>query len=566
MRKRGKEHSTGNLDDPGGQEDRQYNQSSKLPDEYEKEGEQKLNLQNNYQQNKNTNYHNKREGDNNDYNGSNKNAGKRYGNNSNRNYGNDYYERKDNNNQNYQKHQNNNRGGGGGYHNKSHYNNYDYYDKREIGTGQNVKPQSERVASDNNNNQRNDDKREVEKGEYEDKNYNKNRNSYQNNNQGRGYHDKNYDKNYNKNYDKNYDKNYNNNDYHQNQNNRREDYDQGNQGNQGNQGKPQNQNRKGGLQPYRKKDSSKQDNPSNTLNPKSSNQNHNNNPQNNSKRNIKKSPDVQKDLGTECIICLTKVYMKSAVWYCKCCWIDCHLNCIKQWICKQNNIKDRNEAKNLKNFSFSCPHCNSMYSLTQMPKYLCYCGKTKDPEFDTYLDPHTCELICGKKRGEDCTHPCPKNCHKGACPPCNIQSDPKRCYCGQRMIVKPCSDTDLSCQNTCNKLLKCKKHYCQKLCHDGECQDCDETQEMKCFCERETKEVQCGTTWNCARTCNAKKNCNNCNCSLICHEGPHELCKNKPIKFETCFCGKKAVKDLIGRERESCLDPKVSCKKICDAK
>ena len=171
--------------------------------------------------------------------------------------------------------------------------------------------------------------------------------------------------------------------------------------------------------------------------------------QDDSRREVGKKPERAT---TDCLICLTKVYIKSAVWYCGRCYVECHLSCIKQWIQKQNNIKDANEAKKIKNFSFACPHCNFIYTVAGMPKYYCYCGKTRDPEFSTYSEPHTCENVCNKKRGENCPHLCPKICHKGPCPPCETLSGPKPCFCGIRTVNKPCSDPNRSCGEVCNKL------------------------------------------------------------------------------------------------------------------
>lgn len=205
------------------------------------------------------------------------------------------------------------------------------------------------------------------------------------------------------------------------------------------------------------------------------------NPKDNNRDNIisekndgeTKQKNTKKYENSECLICLTPIYIKSAIWSCERCYIECHLSCMKTWILKQNGIEDPKKAKQLKSYSFGCPHCAYIYNMTGMPKYYCYCGKTKDPEFNSYLEPHTCDQVCGKKRGDDCPHPCPKKCHKGACPPCNQLTGARPCFCGKTSVNKPCSDKNRSCGQICEKMLNCKKHFCDLICHEGECKACE---------------------------------------------------------------------------------------------
>lgn len=60
------------------------------------------------------------------------------------------------------------------------------------------------------------------------------------------------------------------------------------------------------------------------------------------------------------------------------------------------------------------PKCRSQYSQRNIPtRYLCFCGKKIDPEFDPWLPPHSCGEVCGRKLQPLCGHSCLLLCHPG---------------------------------------------------------------------------------------------------------------------------------------------------------
>ena len=52
----------------------------------------------------------------------------------------------------------------------------------------------------------------------------------------------------------------------------------------------------------------------------------------------------------------------------------------------------------------------------------------------------------------------------------------------------------IHCDQVCGKLLDCKEHTCQLVCHAGECPSCSIPVDCKCYCGAEHKEMPCGTT------------------------------------------------------------------------
>ena len=52
----------------------------------------------------------------------------------------------------------------------------------------------------------------------------------------------------------------------------------------------------------------------------------------------------------------------------------------------------------------------------------------------------------------------------------------------------------IHCDQVCGKLLDCKEHTCQLVCHAGECPSCSIPVDCKCYCGAEHKEMPCGKT------------------------------------------------------------------------
>ncbi|KAL4450898.1 hypothetical protein ABPG74_011740 [Tetrahymena malaccensis] len=263
----------------------------------------------------------------------------------------------------------------------------------------------------------------------------------------------------------------------------------------------------------------------------------------------------------DCPICYEKVGLRSSMWSCVQCYHPFHLECLKKWI--YNSNKDR---KNFTLYNWSCPNCQYIYS-DKMPTYVCFCGKFKNPEFDPYINPHSCGDTCGKKRGNNCTHPCDISCHPGPCPPCTLKGDPIRCYCKKQKKDVFCSDnqTSYECGQQCQKILNCGKHFCEKNCHPGECSKCTQQVEAVCFCGEEKKNAICGQNlFACNRKCNKTLDCGNHKCQQQCHPGPCAKCELNPDDVDTCPCGKNTLLTLAGGNfREECTDPIPVCGNPC---
>lgn len=267
----------------------------------------------------------------------------------------------------------------------------------------------------------------------------------------------------------------------------------------------------------------------------------------------------------ECVVCLLKCSPTSTVWNCQECRITCHLKCIKDWICKQNNLEkfDSKHMDKGRIFSWTCPHCQNPYKQT-MPNYYCFCGKVKNPKPDVYVEPHSCGQKCGRKRGGQCAHPCPMDCHSGACPPCEIVVPNVKCYCGRETADRVCGDQNKrSCGQPCRNTLNCGQHKCEKPCHDGDCAPCPLQVEIECHCGKQTATKRCGEDFSCGEICNRQLNCEVHRCQVICHKGPCADCPLFPSDNEKCFCGQTLEADILGHPRDGCFEEKKPCTKIC---
>lgn len=98
-----------------------------------------------------------------------------------------------------------------------------------------------------------------------------------------------------------------------------------------------------------------------------------------------------------------------------------------------------------------------------------------------------------------CGHPKQQHdCHEmEPCPPCIYLVD-KVCICGKNTVANvPCHRSRVSCGHTCDAVLNCGFHRCQKSCHDiGQCGPCHQT------C---TKPRKCGHS--CPEPCHAPASC-----------------------------------------------------------
>ena len=179
-----------------------------------------------------------------------------------------------------------------------------------------------------------------------------------------------------------------------------------------------------------------------------------------------------------CMICELGIKKDQSIWSCNICYSIIHLNCITEWIKKNNpNFNEKSKDENSK-LSWTCPHCKSLYENNKLPIYNCYCGKYYEAvkEKNKYLDPdlvpHGCGLLCKEKI---CPHIkyCPLPCHPGPHVQCKEQVK-ILCYCGKNSKIVPCSyesETDFCCNEICGKQLSCgkKNHICKAVCHTGSC-------------------------------------------------------------------------------------------------
>jgi len=179
------------------------------------------------------------------------------------------------------------------------------------------------------------------------------------------------------------------------------------------------------------------------------------------------------------------------------------------------------------------------------------------------MTPHSCGQTCGKKKSPHCNHsPCALNCHPGSCQPCNSNVT-IMCHCGKEDKFIPCQYSmkyKYACTKVCNKLLNCKSHHCQKMCHEGECEPCRINQEVPCFCGNTLSVKLCGAEpEECKGTCNKVLECGHHKCESTCHSGACGPCPLDPEITSTCPCGSNLVESLIKKARTSCTDPLPVC-------
>ncbi|KAH8549344.1 hypothetical protein BGW37DRAFT_535178 [Umbelopsis sp. PMI_123] len=273
----------------------------------------------------------------------------------------------------------------------------------------------------------------------------------------------------------------------------------------------------------------------------------------------------------DCMICWDIVRPGHQTWSCDCCWAVFHLGCVQTWA-----TKSLHEAtSNLPIKNWRCPGCQ--YTRTVIPKeYVCFCGKTLNPDYNKYITPHSCGQLCGSKR--DCPHECVLPCHPGPCPPCSAMSPATSCFCGSETYQTRCVDTDYSslgrsCGRICEELLGCGKHTCKTECHAGLCPPCDVEEVQSCYCGKHERKAKCGSGspvesndrigyYSCKESCNHPFACQKHYCSKACHplEPMPPVCPFDPSVVTTCPCGSLTLED---GSRTSCTDPIPICNKVC---
>ena len=106
------------------------------------------------------------------------------------------------------------------------------------------------------------------------------------------------------------------------------------------------------------------------------------------------------------LIIFKKLYNKK-IWNCEGCFQSFHIRCIQNWIKDGSYLAILNSAQNIlpdsKDIPWNCPKCRKDYSQSNYPSiYSCYCKKIKNPEYDPWIIPHSCNQKCGKVK--PCEH------------------------------------------------------------------------------------------------------------------------------------------------------------------
>lgn len=263
----------------------------------------------------------------------------------------------------------------------------------------------------------------------------------------------------------------------------------------------------------------------------------------------------------ECMVCCCLVYPDNGIWSCSNCYNIFHLRCIKKWALSPAATCFTDNKK-----GWRCPVCQ-MVRKNIPHQYRCFCGKTENPQWNHYDTPHCCGEPCRKRRNENCPHLCTILCHPGPCPPCSSNAL-RKCVCGKKSQVTKCGqNVCFQCTEPCGKLLECKKHSCQKVCHAGSCPECEVILNQKCYGGHTEKYLACqenftedASEFSCGQQCKKLLSCGNHECQELCHNGDCPDCPLLPSNVTHCPCGQTPFAD---QSRTLCTDPVATCDKIC---
>ncbi|XP_069476640.1 transcriptional repressor NF-X1 [Ambystoma mexicanum] len=277
----------------------------------------------------------------------------------------------------------------------------------------------------------------------------------------------------------------------------------------------------------------------------------------------------------ECMVCCEVVRVMAPVWSCQSCYHVFHLNCIKKWARSPASQAEGPVAGADGNGGWRCPACQNVSA--RVPNtYTCFCGKVKNPEWNRNEIPHSCGELCSKRRsGQDCPHSCNILCHPGPCPSCPAFTT-KACECGRTSHSVRCGQSStIHCTNVCGNSLNCEEHNCTQVCHAGKCQPCQQTIHQACYCGGSSRDVSCGTdkdnydgfgNFSCQKHCGKKLNCGRHGCTEVCHPQPCQPCPRLPQVVRFCPCAQTPLSKLLELgcvDRKTCTDPIPSCGKTC---
>lgn len=226
------------------------------------------------------------------------------------------------------------------------------------------------------------------------------------------------------------------------------------------------------------------------------------------------------------------------------------------------------EFKQVK-FVFKCEtKCNKPKNCIRHRCQVKCCSASKDPESRL----HICSQICGKKLpcGQ---HSCQEVCHPGQCGDCpNIGWNELSCHCGGSVKYPPipCGARPPACRRPCRRPHNCG-HPVKHECHDDteKCAPCTVFVKKSCFCKADSKDsVYCYQTgYSCGRTCKKVLFCRQHTCQRVCHENACETKNDRGVIIckQTCPVPRFNCKHPCGlpcHGKTPC--PAVECKKLIE--
>lgn len=132
----------------------------------------------------------------------------------------------------------------------------------------------------------------------------------------------------------------------------------------------------------------------------------------------------------------------------------------------------------------------------------------------------------------------------GPCPPCP-QTVSVTCFCAKSpMEIRRCSSQTWSCGKKCSKLLSCKEHKCEVICHSGVCPPCPKKSSQYCLCGSKKEKRPCHSIkFQCDKVpglhtltyytvftviffqvCEKMLDCGHHRCETVCHSGKCATC------------------------------------------
>lgn len=205
----------------------------------------------------------------------------------------------------------------------------------------------------------------------------------------------------------------------------------------------------------------------------------------------------------------------------------------------------------------------------------CYCGSTKVVSQRTKCtDPiPECENVCEKLLPCGCY--CLLKCHEGDCKCYNWFEEP--CSCGYELFRVPCKFVQLGqkprCKRKCAILLNCKRHYHREICCPFEKVAFEREKLKKKAIRNYTRSnfnddiMLLEAEHICTRTCNRLKSCGLHYCEALCHSGNCSVCLESSSDDLICHCGKTVLQAPVrcGTTlvcKEQCVRPKECSHKV----